>query len=712
MMSNKKIIAAMFCLAALTLLVFWHVMDGDFINLDDYDYVAENNHIQEGVTPGAIRWAFTTFHTAYWHPLTWMSHMLDIHLFGLNPRWHHLTNLLFHVANSLLLFRVFHRMTRAFWQSAAVAALFAIHPLHVESVAWVSERKDLLSAFFWLLTMGAYVRYVERPGRWGYGLVLLFLLMGLMSKPMVVTLPFALLLLDYWPLQRLEVPQTASAIRPGLHDPAATDQRGRKAKRKRSAQALDGSTRIPASEMRPLRMKSVWASIRPLLLEKAPLFVLVVSASIAAVIAQQQVGALGSIEALPLGARVANAFVAYAFYIRKMIWPTDLAIFYPHHGSWPVGQVVGAVIFFSVATLVVIRKARAFPYMAVGWFWYAGTLIPVIGIVQVGGQAAADRYTYIPLVGLFIILAWGVPDLLKRLRYRRGVLVAASALTLLGLILVTRVQVGYWRDSLTLFDHTISVTENNALILSSRGAVLDRMGEHSKALADYNRAIELDPGYSIAYCNRGAYYYKMGDYYRAIADYEEAIRIDARYPVPYVNRGAAYQKLGDPGRAIADFDRAIHLNPNMSKAYLYRGIARHSLGDYRLALSDYDRAIEMNSRETDVYFNRGSAHYLLGEYDKAIADFNRAIVLNPGDAEALFNRGAAYDHLHDYRRAVADYDRAIELNPSFSNAYRNRGAAYLKAGDNDLAWRDLKTAARLGSADARAFLASRGMDWK
>jgi protein O-mannosyl-transferase len=523
-MSDKKIIIILLFLAAATLLAFWQVLRCDFINYDDPEYVTENSHIQNGITREGIQWAFTTGHATNWHPLTWLSHMLDVQLFGLNPRWHHLTNLLFHISNTLLLFFVIHRMTKALWQSAFVAALFALHPLHVESVAWVAERKDVLSTFFWMLTMGTYLFYVERPGLQRYLAVLVFFALGLMAKPMLVTLPFVLLLLDYYPLRRLKQTQSAQEIRAEVNDPASADKRKGKAKKQHAVKGAARTVQIAEKTEQMARPKFQWAWIRPLLWEKIPLFVLTVLSSIVTYIAQQQGGAVKSIEAFPLSVRIANAFVSYTFYIDKMIWPSNLAVLYPHPGLWPLWEILGAVLLFIAATFMISWKAKKFPYLAVGWLWYVGTLVPVIGLVQVGSHARADRYTYIPLVGLFIIAAWGIPELLERWRYRKEVFVVSSALSLLGLFFVTWTQVGYWQDSITLFNHTLRVTNQNIIIHTNRGSAYDSLGNYTQAIADYDRAIEIDPKYATAYNNRGSTYGRLGKYEQAFKDLKTAAR--------------------------------------------------------------------------------------------------------------------------------------------------------------------------------------------
>jgi hypothetical protein len=450
MLKNKQIPAICLFIAAAALIAFWRLNQCDFINYDDSVYVTDNIHVKSGLTPGSIRWAFTTGHAANWHPVTWMSHMLDVQLFGLKPRWHHLTNLLFHIANTLLLFFVFHRMTKAPWKSAFVAALFALHPLHVESVAWVAERKDVLSTFFWMLTMGAYIHYVEHRTEDGrpktedggrktedgghpssflrppssvlrYLAVLIFFALGLMAKPMLLTLPFVLLLLDYWPLQRLEPKKSPQEIRTeaseqglgaqgsGKRTPLSATKRKGKSPKMRTGQDIAQSSSPRKSLVRGLVTPKVSnpgpqssvlspqsSALHPLLREKIPLFALAALSCIVTYIVQQKGGAVGSIEMLSPGVRIANAFVSYIICIGKTIWPINPAVYYPHPRSLPLWQALGAVLLLIAVTISVIRTAKRLPYLTMGWLWFTGTLVPVIGIVQVGGQAMADRYTYSP----------------------------------------------------------------------------------------------------------------------------------------------------------------------------------------------------------------------------------------------------------------------------------------------------------------------------
>ena len=444
-------------LAVVVACAFWQVARCDFINFDDHVYVTENSHVLNGLTIEDLRWAFTVGYAGNWHPLTWMSHMLDVQIFGLNPAWHHLTNLLFHIANTILLFLVLFRMTKGLWQSAFVAALFGIHPVHVESVAWVAERKDVLSTFFWLLTMGAYIRYVEQPLFKRYLVLIACFAIGLTSKPMLVTLPFVLLLLDYWPLRRFE--QQAPVLN---MPPEETKEKKRKREsrtRQPVGQLAEGQT---SYSFRP-------ASIGPILREKIPLFGLAALSCLLTYAAQQREGAVISTDALPLSGRIAHAFVSYAVYIGKMFWPADLAVFYPYPSSWPQWQTALAVLLFAAVTAVVILCGRKYGYLRMGWLWYAGTLVPVIGFVQVGRQASADRYTYIPFIGLFVIIAWGIPDLIKKWRYRRQALAASSIVALSCFFAATWLQVGYWQDSITLYDHSLAVTSDRLYRAQQQG---------------------------------------------------------------------------------------------------------------------------------------------------------------------------------------------------------------------------------------------------
>jgi protein O-mannosyl-transferase len=461
-MKRKLILPAiMILLALLTLAAYWQVRDCDFVNYDDNLYVTGNQHVQAGISLEGIKWAFTAFDAANWHPLTWISLMADTQSGLVSADRFHLTNLLLHLANVLLLFLLLRRLTKSAWRSALVAALFAVHPLHVESVAWISERKDVLSTLFWLLTTWAYVRYAERPGIGRYAPVVVLLALGLMCKPMMVTLPLTLLLLDYWPLRVLQT----------------KDRRLQKIR------------------------------------EKAPLFVLSIASSIVTFYAQRG-QAMETIAALPITARLSNAVVAYVQYLWKMVWPTRLAILYPHPGpTLPVWLIAVSAVFLACVTGLVLRHGRKRPYLAVGWLWYLITLIPVIGIVQVGEQAMADRYTYVPLIGIFIAIAWALPQMTKRV-------IAIPVVTIICLVLValaglTRMQIGYWEDSTTLFSHSIEVTERNPTAYYNLGRTVVELGRYPDAIQAYRRALQYNPDYAIAHNNLAVALFLNGDYAEA-----------------------------------------------------------------------------------------------------------------------------------------------------------------------------------------------------
>jgi len=572
---NKQIAIVCLFLAAATSVAFLQVNECDFTSFDDGQYITANPYIENGITVGAIKWAFTSGYACNWHPLTWLSHMLDIQLFGLNPHRHHLVNLLFHIANTLLLFLVLYRMTKMPWKCAFVAALFALHPLHVESVAWVAERKDVLSTFFWMLTMAAYVHYAEKPRLTRYLVVLVFYILGLMAKPMLVTLPFVLLLLDYWPLNRT-------------------------------------------------------SGVNLLIREKIPLFLLAAVSCIVTYTAQQHGGAMTSFGGVPPGDRIANAFVSCVVYILKTIWPVNLAVFYPYREGLPLWQILGAVLLLFAVTLTVILESRRFPYLATGWLWFAGALVPVLGIVQVGRQAMADRYSYVPLIGLFIIVAWGAPEILAKWRRRREVLFTLSAIILFCLSIMTWTQVGHWKDSLRLYDHALKAAGHSDVIHYNRAEVYQYLGDVDRALADYSGAIEANPGHARAYGNRGNIYAQLGNYRQAISDYDNAIKAD-----PDI--------AGDYKRAIEDYSRAIEVNPEYTNAYNNRGLANWKLGNSKQAMEDYGRAIELDPGYVKSYLNRSVAYHQLGLEREAIEDLKTAARHNSQKAkDFLKNEGIGW----------------------------------------------------------------------
>jgi tetratricopeptide (TPR) repeat protein len=568
------------CLALVsaTFAVFHQLLDCKFVDYDDALYVFGNPAVKAGLTAESIKWAFTATDTVNWHPLTWLSHMLDCQLFGLNPKWHHLVNLLFHTANALLLFWVLKNMTGTPWQSAFVAAAFALHPLHVESVAWVSERKDVLSTLFWLLTMAAYVRYVRHSGIKWYAVTLLLFVLGLMAKPMLVTLPFVLLLLDYWPLGCIQNKE----------------------------------------------------DIMNLALEKLPFFILSVFSSIVTFLVQRIAGAVLDIEALPLHIRAANAVVSYGKYICKMIWPSRLAVFYPYHrNEIPVWQVVTAALLLVMVSILVIRLALKHRYLPVGWFWYLGSLVPVIGLVQVGSQSLADRYTYVPFTGLFIIAAWGTPELLAGRRYKKVVIGVLAGAVLFAFSVTSFFQVGCWHNSITLFEHTLAVTRNNNTILNNLANTLASQGKYEQAIVYFEEAIQVSPNDYKAHNNLGNALSSLGRYDEAVSYYLEAIRLNPHHAKAYGNLGIALASQDKLDEATGYYRKALEIEPDSAEANYNLGMVLASKGKFDEAINYYHRGLEIEPGDAKMHYSLAKAYQSQGNADEAVSHYRQAIYFKP-----------------------------------------------------------------------------------
>lgn len=545
-------------LVVAVLAAYWQLPSCGFVSFDDKPYVTENRQVQQGLTAKGLVWAFTTFHEANWHPLTWLSHMLDYQLYGLNPLGHHWTSLLFHIGNTLLLFFILQQMTGALWQSAFVAALFALHPLHVESVAWVAERKDVLSTFFGILAIIAYYRYVKQKSVVNYLFVFFFLCLGLMAKPMLVTWPFLLLLLDFWPLNRLHLSTSGT----------------------RQVESITGFD---------------FKIFFKLILEKIPLFIPVIFSSIITFMAQQSRGAIGSLTSLPLDIRINNALVSWISYVIKAVWPAHLIVYYPHPGNMlPIWQGAGAALLIAGSTCVAVRLSRQHPYGIVGLFWYLGTLVPVIGLVQVGIQAMADRYTYIPLTGLFIVVAWGFSDLLGKWRYRKIFLAVLAAIILSALTVRTFLQVGYWQNAVTLFENAIKVTPDNPLAQNNLGAALYEDGRFDEAMAYFTKAIQINPEYANAHNNLAIVLSGQGKYEEAELHYLEAIKLDTEHPNAHYNFGSLLLRQKRYKEAGAHFAEMIKIDPIDAKAYNKIGFILAQQGKLQGAREFLKKATQLN----------------------------------------------------------------------------------------------------------------------
>ncbi|MBU4345666.1 MAG: tetratricopeptide repeat protein, partial [Proteobacteria bacterium] len=607
------------------LAVYWQVGDHEFVNYDDNDYITENQQVQAGLTLKSIAWAFTSTHASNWHPLTWLSHMLDCQIYGLNPRGHHFTSVFFHILNSILLFLIFKRMTGAFWKSAFVAALFALHPLHVESVAWAAERKDVLSTFFWMLTTGAYILYVENPGIKKYLLTILLFTLGLMAKPMLITLPFVLLLLDYWPLGRFQVRKPEAAQR--------SEEKPQKDTKSKKRKSRKGSAKNAVQAKKTTRSDCQWSLVLKLIQEKIPLFVLAAVSSVVTFFVQQSGGAVESLDALPLAVRISNSIVSYINYIIKMILPHNLAVLYPHPGMPPVWQVAGACLLLVFISFIAVKTLRRYPYFAVGWLWYLGTLVPIIGLVQVGLQSMADRYTYIPLTGIFIIIAWGIPDLVAKWRYKKEGLAAASAILLSILMALTWFQLRHWANSITLFKHAINITANNSVAHNNLGNALKDQGKISEAIKHFTEALRIKPDYVFAHNNLGNALKDQGKISEAIVHYYEALRINPDFGLAHNNLGNVLADQGKISEAIKHYTEALRINPNHADAHYNLGNVLFKEKKVDEAIGHYYEALRIKPNHARAHNNLGSAFVQQGRISEAIKHYTEALRIRPDFAE-------------------------------------------------------------------------------
>ena len=577
--------------------------------------------------------------------------MVDSQLFGLHAGGFLLTNLLFHIANALLLFLWLRRTTRALGSSFLVAALFALHPLHVESVAWVTERKDVLSTFFWLLSMWAYIWYVESPGFRRYLLILVCFSLGLMAKPMLVTLPFVLLLLDYWPLGRWPQKSPGSA---------------------KNSRAQKPESGVPLGRL-------IW--------EKAPLLALVVIFSVVTIHAQKETGALAQLAYIPLPSRLANAFVAYVTYMVKMIYPSGLAVFYPHsRDAFPLWQGLGASLTLALISLLIIRQTSRHPYLLVGWLWYLGTLVPVIGLIQVGEQALADRFTYVPLIGLFIMVAYGMAELTARWRPAGFLLPVGAGMVLTALMICTWLQVGYWRDSASLFAHALQVTSNNALAHNNLGIALLSQGKVDQAITHCEEAVRLQPNYAKAHYNLANTLFSRGEVNQALAQYEGALQLQPNYAKAHNSLGLALLSQGKVDQAVAHFEKSLSIQPDSPAAHNNLGMALLSQGKVDQAVAHFEKALSIRPNSAEVHNNLGIALLSQGKVDQAIAHYREAIRLNPNypqafDGLARLLAMAPNQKFRDGATAVQMAERANQLT-----GYRQPemldtlAAAYAEAG--------------------------------
>jgi tetratricopeptide (TPR) repeat protein len=608
--SQKKLIVCLLLFLA-TLAVFWQVKNHDFINLDDEQYVTQNPNVRAGLTFKGVAWSFTTAYADFWHPLTWLSHMLDWQLFGTWAGGHHLTSLILHAANAVLLFFALMALTGAFWQSAFVAALFSLHPLHVESVVWVAERKDVLSTFFFLLALAAYARYARSPG-WKNGLaVLIPFLFSLMAKPTYVTLPLILLLLDYWPLKRMEAQTQGQEPNP---------------KQKKKQTHREGKTE-------PDRK----AILLNLIKEKIPLLMASLLFGIMAIFVQSR-SESSAFTDWPFWVRTANALISNVTYLWMTFWPAGLAPFYPHPGmavSLLKALLAGAMMI--AVSVIAIRYARRFPYLTVGWFWYLITLAPVCGLIQVGKHSMADRYTYIPLVGIFILLTWGAVDLAKKLGLQKNTLAAAAGTVLAALVAVTWVQVSYWQNSVILFEHALAVTSGNYLAHTNLGVALNRNGKGEEAASHYLEAIRINPNFSSTQFNLANYYAARGNKEEAYRHYQEAIRIRPDYANAHSNLGVLLASQRSFEEAAAQYEKALRIEPANAGFHYNYGVALANLGRLPEAAGQFRDALALRANYAEAHNDLGKVLMMEGKTAEAASHFREALWIRPNFTEARRN---------------------------------------------------------------------------
>ena len=668
---RDRLLATLICisLAGLVWIAFGHTLHHEFVNYDDGPYVYSNAKIINGLTPGNLAWAFTHVHAANWHPLTTISHMLDCQLYGLQPWGHHLSNILLHTAAVILLFLALWRLTEDLWASAFVAALFAIHPLRVESVAWVAERKDVLSGVFFMLTLLAYARYARSdrffPGR--YATVLVLFALGLMCKPTLVTVPFVLLLLDYWPLGR-----TPSS------SPVAASLRG--ARQRRAATWLQ------------------------LLLEKIPFFVLSAASCVITILAQK--AAMAPIREIRLQERLANAVVAYVEYLGQTIYPAHLAVLYPYPEGGPsVVEVTFSLLLLLIVSVVLFLWRKNFPFALTGWLWFIGMLVPMIGIVQVGSQPIADRYTYLPQIGLYILATWGAMELINNWQHKREVLTVASLLVIGALVTRSYFQTLYWQNSEVLWRHTIDVNPNNYIAQNNLAGTLEEKGQFNEAIAHYREAVQLNPNVARVQNNLGYALLQGGRVEEGIDHLQDALRIDPTYSEAYNHMGSALMKKGQVAEAIPYYQKAIQLNNSYADAENNLGVAFLRSGQVDEAIAHYKAAVAIKPGSAEMQINLGNTLASKGQWVEAIDCYEAALKTKSDvarDARLRNNLGGALEKAGKADEALEQFSKAVELNGNYPEAHCNLARLLAQRGRRDEAVAHLKDALRLRPGYARA----------
>jgi tetratricopeptide (TPR) repeat protein len=619
-------------------IVYGQMLEHDFVYFDDHEYAAENSHVKAGLTIEGFKWAFSTLYAQFWHPLTWLSLMMDAQLFGAAPGGYLFTNLLLHIVNSLLLFIFFNRATKSVWQSGLVAALFALHPIHVESVAWIAQRKDVLSGFFWMLTMLAYLSFAERPGLKTYLAVLLFLIFSLMAKSMSVTLPFVLLLMDYWPLGRLRYEASA---------------------------------------------KTFLLAFLCRLREKVPLIVVSAAASVLTYVAQQSDGYIKSLAAVSLADRFSNVLISYVAYLLKMVWPFKLACFYPFPDSFSLWRIGGALLLLLLITGLAVRSARSYPFMIVGWLWYLGTLVPVIGLVKIGVFSMADRYSYIPLIGIFFALIWGIPQLLAGINYRKAVMACLAMLTLAICLLTARNQVRFWQDGFSLFTHAQKVTSDNWFAHFALGRDLLRQEKFDAAAEQFFETLRLKPNYIPTYTNLGFTYGRQNKIPEAITYMSEAERMNPNLVEVHESLGILYEQQGDSDKANGHFNKVLEIEPENAAAHKYLGNLMAAKGELEAAIDHYAESLRIQPGDARVHYNLGLALENQDKNEKATEQYLAALKIEPDNADAHYNLANVMVKQNKWDDAAEHYQKALALKPDLFQARFNLAFVYASKKEYD-----------------------------
>jgi len=643
-------ILAILSFIILIVLIYWQVNDFEFISLDDYLYVVNNDHVHKGLSVESISWAFSLSKQGEgtnWHPLTWISHMMDYQFFGLNPGMHHLMNVFFHIVNTILLFTAMRVMTGSLWRSAFVAALFAVHPVNVDSVAWIAERKNLLSTAFWFLTMIAYFFYVRKPDITKYVLVIVPFCLGSLAKPMLMTLPFVLLLLDYWPLSRIELPK------PGV---------GMK------------------------HWRTFCHDVTRLVIEKVPLFIISSIFIYATVLSLEYSKTIAATQITPIDLKIKNAIVSYIIYMQKMVYPIDLTVFYPFPDMVPMWQVMGSLTFIVIITTVVMINVRRYPYLIVGWLWFLGSLLPVIGIIQAGlWPAIAERWAYIPYIGLFIICVWGCADVMQNMRYQKIII----PITVLGIVSVLAVmawrQVGYWKNDITLFSHSLAVDPDNYVAHVNLGNVYARNRAEGEAIFHYQEALRIHRNDVLALSNLGRLYNEIGEKGKSIWFYSEILHYDPSNIDAHYELGSMYAQIGRFDEAASHFSSVVRFDPSDARAYYNLGIIYTEKGDLNMSEKYFAFSAKLAPEDPEAHYSYGLVLMKKGKVRDAINQFDLALKLNPDLSEAKRYRELAHTHQDKLTQNIRQLEKKKAVSPNDPVTLHRLAILYSSNNENEKA---------------------------